>query len=53
MWVIDIFDRDDLTTESNPRTELRFLDGIERARRNLSCALPPPGRGQDAPTRRV
>jgi hypothetical protein len=60
-WVIDVFERDDLTTESNPRTELRLLDGIERARRNLSKCTATESRagradstllrGQDAPTR--
>jgi hypothetical protein len=48
-WVIDVFLKDDLTTESHPRTELRLRDGIERARRNLAARLP--RQGQDAPTR--
>jgi len=48
-WVIDVFTRDDLTTENHPRLEHRLREGVDRARRNLAMPLPPPG--QDAPTR--
>jgi hypothetical protein len=50
-WVIDVFTRQDLTTENHPLLEIRLRSGLERARRNLANPVGLGRPGQDAPTR--